>query len=36
MGRHQLGRDLDAEQIRLVVAFLGTLTGELPDLARMP
>jgi cytochrome c peroxidase len=36
MGRHQHGRDLDAEQIRLVVTFLGALTGELPEFARMP
>jgi hypothetical protein len=28
MGRHQLGRDLDAEPVRVVVAFLGALTGE--------
>jgi hypothetical protein len=34
--RHQLGRDLDAEQVRLVGAFLGALTGELPEFARMP
>jgi cytochrome c peroxidase len=36
MGRHQLGRDLDAEQVRLVVAFLGALTGTLPEFARIP
>jgi cytochrome c peroxidase len=36
MGPHQLGRDLDAEQVRVVVAFLGALTGELPEFARMP
>jgi hypothetical protein len=36
MGRHQLGHDLDAEQVRVVVAFLGALTGELPESARMP
>ena len=36
MGRHQHGRDLDAEQVRLVVAFLGALTGRLPEFARMP
>jgi cytochrome c peroxidase len=36
MGRHQHGRDLDSEQVRLVVAFLGALTGELPEFARMP
>jgi len=36
MGRHQLGHDLDAEQVRVVVAFLGVLTGELPESARMP
>jgi cytochrome c peroxidase len=36
MGRHQLGRELDDEQVRLIVAFLGALTGELPAHARMP
>lgn len=36
MGRVQLGRDLDAEQVRLIVAFLRSLTGELPPHARMP
>jgi cytochrome c peroxidase len=34
MGRYQHGRDFDAEQIRLIVAFLGALTGELPEFAR--
>ena len=33
--RHQLGRDLDAEQVRIVVAFLGALTGEVPKFVRM-
>lgn len=36
MGRLQLGRDLDAEQVRLIVTFLGALTGVLPEFARMP
>lgn len=36
MGRYQLGRELDAEQVRLLVAFLSALTGELPAHARMP
>ncbi len=36
MGSVQLGRDLDADQVRLLVAFLGSLTGELPAHARMP
>src|SRR5262245_28545972 len=36
MGRYQHGRELDAEQIRLIVAFLGALTGELPEFARVP
>ena len=30
MGRHQLGRELTAEQIASIRAWLGTLTGELP------
>ena len=36
MGSYQLGRDFDTEQVRLVVAFLGALTGRLPTFARMP
>jgi cytochrome c peroxidase len=36
MGAFQLGRDLSDEQIRLIVAFLGTLSGEVPDGARPP
>lgn len=36
MGQHQLGRDLDGEQVRLLVSFLGSLTGKLPEFARMP
>lgn len=36
MGHFQLGRELDDEQVRLIVAFLGSLTGELPAHARMP
>lgn len=36
MGRYQLGRELDADQVRLLVAFLSSLTGELPAHARMP
>ena len=27
MGRHQLGKNLDAEQVRLLVTFLESLTG---------
>ncbi|MBL0220261.1 MAG: c-type cytochrome [Myxococcales bacterium] len=34
MGAFQLGRDLTDEQIRLLVAFLGTLTGDVPADAR--
>jgi cytochrome c peroxidase len=34
MGRYQLGRELDADQVRLLVAFLGSLTGDLPAHAR--
>ena len=36
MGRFQHGRELNAEQVRLLVAFLGALTGELPEITRMP
>jgi cytochrome c peroxidase len=36
MGRYQLGRELDDEQVRVLVAFLGSLTGDLPAHARMP
>ena len=36
MGRHQLGRDLDGEQVRLLVAFLGSLSGRLPEFAVPP
>jgi cytochrome c peroxidase len=36
MGKLQHGRDLDSEQVRLIVVFLGALTGELPEFARMP
>lgn len=36
MGHYQLGRDLTDEQVRLVVAFLGTLSGEIPPDARPP
>jgi cytochrome c peroxidase len=36
MGRYQLGRELDDEQVRLIVLFLESLTGELPAHARMP
>lgn len=36
MGRYQLGRELDAAQVREIVAFLNSLTGELPAHARMP
>ncbi len=31
MGRYQLGRTLSAEDVTLIVAFLRTLTGEIPD-----
>ncbi len=34
MGRYQLGRELTDEQVRQIVAFLNTLTGELPEHAR--
>ena len=30
MARHQLGRQLEAEQLARIVAFLGSLTGEIP------
>jgi cytochrome c peroxidase len=36
MGAFQLGRDLSDEQVRLLVAFLGTLTGDLPPEAQPP
>lgn len=36
MGTYQLGRDLSAEQISKIVAFLKALTGQLPDHAKMP
>ena len=36
MGRYQLNRELDADQVRLLVAFLNALTGDLPAHARMP
>lgn len=36
MGRYQLGRDLEAGQVRLIVAFLRSLSGEIPADARMP
>jgi cytochrome c peroxidase len=36
MGHYQLGRELTPEQVRLIVAFLGALTGELPADARPP
>jgi cytochrome c peroxidase len=36
MGRYQLGRELDDEQVRVLVAFLGALTGDLPPHARVP
>lgn len=32
MGRYQLGRRLSHEETRLIIAFLDTLTGELPSL----
>lgn len=37
MGRHQLGRELDDQQIRDIVAFLGTLQGQIdPAVIRKP
>jgi cytochrome c peroxidase len=36
MGHYQLGRELSDEQVRLIVAFLGTLSGEIPEEARLP
>lgn len=36
MGRFQLGRDLTDAQVRDIVAFLRSLTGEIPADARMP
>lgn len=30
MGRYQLGKELDSTQVRLIVAWLGSLTGDLP------
>ncbi len=36
MGRYQLGRDLSAEQVDSIAAFLRLLTGELPASARLP
>ena len=34
MGRYQLGREFTDEQVRVLVAFLGSLTGDLPPDAR--
>ncbi|HSN82745.1 MAG TPA: cytochrome-c peroxidase, partial [Polyangiales bacterium] len=36
MGKYQLGRDLTEQQINDIVAFLKSLTGELPPYAKMP
>lgn len=36
MGKYQLGRDLDKQQVDDIVAFLKSLTGELPPHARPP
>lgn len=36
MARYQLGRELSNEQVTSIVAFLKSLTGELPAGARMP
>lgn len=30
MGRHQLGKELDAATVSQITAFLGSLTGDLP------
>lgn len=34
MGRYQLGRDLPPQDVEFIVAFLNTLTGEMPKAAR--
>ena len=34
MGRYQLGRDLQPDDVEAIVAFLGTLTGKLPEQRR--
>lgn len=36
MGKYQLGTDLSEDQVNNIVAFLKSLTGELPPYARMP
>lgn len=36
MARVQLGRDLSNEEVSDIVAFLGSLTGKIPDEARLP
>lgn len=36
MGKYQLGRDLTDQQINDIVAFLKSLTGKLPEQAKMP
>jgi cytochrome c peroxidase len=36
MGKYQLGRDLSEAQIKSIVAFLKSLTGELPSHAKPP
>ena len=36
MGQVQLGRDLTDDQVNSIVAFLKSLTGKLPDHAKMP
>lgn len=31
MGKHQLGKQLDDEQVQSIITFLGTLKGDIPD-----
>jgi hypothetical protein len=36
MARHQLGADVTDQQVNDIVAFLGSLTGEIPAHAALP
>ena len=36
LGKVQLGKELNDDQVNAIVAFLKTLTGTLPDQARVP
>ena len=36
MGRHQLGKELNARQVAQIVAWLGSLTGQVPSAYIVP